>query len=1138
MNLRFLRLTLAAFLFGCLSIGQSSDMLAQIGAEYNFSSASSPYASISGGTEVISGSAATTPSIFNENEARGPFDIGFSFAFGCNVYTQFSITSTGHIILGSTAPFNQNANSLNGSALYPIIAPFWDQHHYYNTYVTAGCPAGSNADVGVKYLLSGTAPNRVLTVEWKANLVSTEPAFNRWLTCNLPSIHTFQVRLYETSNEIVFHYGLMAVSTNVNVNSSASIGLAAGSNDFISITPGAPASASTTIANNSFNNRLSGIATGTLYTFTPNKLVIAGRTGPGNEGVGNPVSGSELLGNVVQNIATQMGYTPLELRKACAAPSMSLIMSITGAQASEYTFDATGTQDWNPTLANNTPVIPRINFRPLGGGVRNATLTVVNRLTNQSVSYPLAAEGVPRIMWIGNTGDGGTAALANGDVLLDGIQVVYGTTRTFRPITLRNILDPSVSAPSASITYTLVDPTGSYSIVPTSAALNGGQTSTPDIVFSATHGVGTQEATLIVTAEGETRRFTLRAYAAAPGGELFIGGLRLDSTRTLYAGEHTCVGEGVISLEVRGVNTGTGDFVIEGLDAFLSENEIRQGVPPYPLLRDMFGNVVPAQDYFLSLMPGIAPKDRNQAFQSIVIPEGESRVFYLNVIPTRPERRFAHLYFRTNGFNLRDRNVNGVETRGLLRTNSYASGIGSHLTGADMMKRPETVLLPLTDVNQERIDTVYLSNSGDCDLRISRSELRFSAGDIRDFELVNVLPATNISGGDYLMAPGATDMIVIRFRPQTYGSRRVTLRLMTNDSTIGAPGVTERGVYYWDVYGKGDVGIEGRGVQLQPAVVNGPGSQGFVVFENTSGELIEIEAINLVGGTGEIIRHSSRPWPSTPMFIEPGKNLRLWVELKADQIGSVGNHSAEVIVRLKSGKTAIARVTGYVGTRLLAVQPPTLFANANVAVGDLARQYVSIINVGTLPVYLNDPTLIETNPGDYRVNPLRRRALEPGQMEILEVAYAPQIAGVSSGKLSFSGNNTNGVQEVILGGEGTSGTAIGNPNNPTGQPTPGEGASLSRLGGESSVAGVRLYAIVPNPVAEKAAIRYYVPVEGEVRVAIYDVAGRLIREVSSEVKGIGEGIETVDVSTLPGGTYYVLLTSGDKTLSQPFTIVR
>lgn len=1134
MSPRFLRLAIPVLAAGVLLAWAPSDAPAQIGAEYSFSSATNPYSSISGGTLVIAGNATATPSLFNENQTGGPFDIGFGFTFGCNTYTQFSLTSAGYLMLGGSAPVNQNSNNLAAAPLYPVIAPFWEHQHYYNTYTAAGCAAGGPAaDVGVSYLLSGSAPNRVLTVEWKTNLAGDAPY---WITCNVPAMHTYQVRLYEGSNRIVFHYGVMVVPGNVNANSSASIGIANGSGDFLSVTPGAPAFASSVTANNSFNNRLSGIATGTEYTFVPDRLVLAGRTGAGNEGVANPVNGSELFSNVVQSIGTQTGYTPLDLRKACASFPMPVTMTITGPQASEYTFDASGTQSWNTTLATNASIAPRINFSPLGGGVRNATLTITNQLTSQSVSFTLAAEGVPRIVWIGDPSEGGTATMADGDVFLNGVQVVFGNSRSFMPFTLQNILDPGIPAPPAQITYTLVDPTGSYSIVPTSDALAGGESSTPEIVFSATQGVGTQEATLIVTADGETRSFPLRAFAAAPGGQLLVGGVELDSSQALFVDGTTCVGEGILSVEVTAVNTGTGDFIVHGVDGFLSDTLIRQGVPPYPLRRDASGNPIRTSDYFLTLGPGVAPGDRNPEFGDLIIPEGESRTFYLNLIPTRPERRYAHLYFRTNGFNLNDPDVSGIPTRGLVRAGAYGRGVGSLLVGEEAGKRPKPVVIPGTDVRESTVVTRRITNGGDCDLRVSRSEFRFEAGDIHDFDLIDILPNTPVVGDDYVLAPGATDSITIRFRPENYGSRRVTLRVVTNDSTLGGEGVTERGVYYWDMYGKGDVGIEARNLNLPPAVINGPGSQGFIVLENTSGELVEIEALNLAGGNGEIAQHSARPWPALPIRMEPGDQIRIWVELRPDPNGAPGDRNAELVVVLKGGREARAQIAAYVGTRLLSVLPATLFTNVKIGVGDVSRRFVAITNTGTLPVHLNDPVLTEDNPGDYQVSPLERRIVQPGQTEVIEVSYTPQAVGVSGGTLSFGSNATNGVQVVTLGGEATSGTAIGNPDVPTIQATTGD--NFGRRGEARSASGLHLFGIVPNPAAERVVIRYRMPADAEMQLEVYDAGGRLVRSVLRGPATAGEHVENLDLSELPSGYYTVVLTSGDRRMSRSVNLVR
>ena len=1129
---RYIRVPVTSLLTGVLSVLLSSFAFAQLGSEYSFTAGTSPYTSIAG-TLVIAGNATGAPSTFNDNEAAGPFAIGFDFEFGCNVYTQFSVTSAGYLTLGGATPVNQNVNNLTSAPRYPLITPFWDHQHYYNAYAAAGCTGGIIEDVGVEYLLSGTAPNRVLTVEWKTNLGGDNPYF---ITCTEPSMHTYQVRLYEGSNRIVLHYSTMVVPGNANATSSASIGIADGSSDFISVTPAATSTASSTVANNGFNNRAFGIPAETEYTFTPEKLVLAGRLGTGNEGVADPEDGDVLLSNVVQSVATQQGYTPLDLRKACAAPSLPIAMSITGLQASEYTFDATGTQTWNTTLTTDPPIAPQINFRPLGGGVRSALLTITNQVTNESVSFVLAGEGMPRIRWIGDVAQGGTVGMADGDALLEGKQVIFGTSQTFTPFTLENILDPSIVAPLAEVTYTLVDPNGNYSISPTAASLDGGDRSTPEITFNAQGVVGVQEATLIVAADGETRTFRLRAFNAAPGGELFVSGTPVNAANPLMVDQTVCVGEQVISVEVTAVNTGTGDFIVSGLNAFLTETEIRQGVPSYPLLRDEFGQPIPAQDYFLTLTAGVAPKHNNQPFAGLVVPEGSSRTFYLNMIPDRPMKRYAQLYFQTNGFNVNDPDVQGVPTRGLVRADAFASGRGSWLAGASNIQRPLPIIFNPTEVRESSRITALLHNSGDCDLRISSSDLRFQSGDLSEFSLVSVLPNTAINGDDYVMPPGATDSIIVEFKPGNYGSRRATIRLVTNDSTLGDNQTVEYGAFYWDIFGVGKVGLEARDLRLAPAVIDGESSRGFVVFENTSTANVEVESIMIEGGTGEIGEDPTRAWPALPHILAPGEKLPLWVELVADANFGTGERTADVVVQIKGGDEIRAHVRGYVGTRTLSVQPGSLFAGLQIPVGDVARGNIIVINTGTLPVRLNDPVLIESVPGEYLLSQIVRRVLEPGQSEILEVTYLPQVVGVSGGNVTFNSNATNGSQVVTLGGEGTSthqGDGVGGAAT-----EPVAGDNLSRSAADASSARLSVQSLVPNPARDISTAQYYIPRSGDVQLAVYDLHGRLVRTVEVGASDKGEHTAVIDLQGLSSGRYYLRLTLGTDVVSQPLDVVK
>jgi hypothetical protein len=141
-------------------------------------------------------------------------NIGFNFFYKGTTYTQFSASTNGIISLGTTNTAWSNSLSSNTN----VIAPFWD-----DLYVT-GSVSTSQVGTYIKYKLDGTAPNRVLTVEWIGMEQFNYPG---------PNLN-FQAKIYETTNKIEFLYGSMEVfngttstSTSTAINKwSYSVGLA------------------------------------------------------------------------------------------------------------------------------------------------------------------------------------------------------------------------------------------------------------------------------------------------------------------------------------------------------------------------------------------------------------------------------------------------------------------------------------------------------------------------------------------------------------------------------------------------------------------------------------------------------------------------------------------------------------------------------------------------------------------------------------------------------------------------------------------------------------------------------------------------------------------------------------------------
>ena len=91
--------------------------------------------------------------------------------------------------------------------------------------------------------------------------------------------------------------------------------------------------------------------------------------------------------------------------------------------------------------------------------------------------------------------------------------------------------------------------------------------------------------------------------------------------------------------------------------------------------------------------------------------------------------------------------------------------------------------------------------------------------------------------------------------------------------------------------------------------------------------------------------------------------------------------------------------------------------------------------------------------------------------------------------------------------------------------------------------GPVLAAPFPNPFRESATIAFSLPAESNVRVAVYDVTGRLVRTLLSESAAAGRHVHVWDGTDARGrtsapGVYFVRLESPERTLSRRLTVLR
>jgi|GEM_PF-3212778 hypothetical protein len=149
----------------------------------------------------------------------GPVDIGFTFNFNCQDFTQFILNTNGFIKLGNTPPsspalFFDETNTISGgifSSNHPadvnLISPF-------NHDLTAGTGTPE-----YRVFTEGTEPYRICTIQFKNMSDKTGNPARQFDNMN------FQIRLYETMNIIEFVYGEFVPSGNTSALKTAACGL-------------------------------------------------------------------------------------------------------------------------------------------------------------------------------------------------------------------------------------------------------------------------------------------------------------------------------------------------------------------------------------------------------------------------------------------------------------------------------------------------------------------------------------------------------------------------------------------------------------------------------------------------------------------------------------------------------------------------------------------------------------------------------------------------------------------------------------------------------------------------------------------------------------------------------------------------
>ena len=222
--------------------GGNSQLLAVAASSpktYSFSASSGSFVPLTGATVITGGNA--------DSYFSGALPIGFTFNYNGSTSSNFYFSSNGFISLTNTIGI-ATTNAL-ATATSPVLAPLWDD-------LDGAGPPGT-----ASYLTTGSAPNRILTVEW----LNWE-----WNYQTTTAVISFQVKLYEVDGHVEFIYNQNATAVNLG---SASIGISGAVGNYLSLnnSSASPSASSTTETTNISTKP----ASGQVYSFMPPTVTYA-----------------------------------------------------------------------------------------------------------------------------------------------------------------------------------------------------------------------------------------------------------------------------------------------------------------------------------------------------------------------------------------------------------------------------------------------------------------------------------------------------------------------------------------------------------------------------------------------------------------------------------------------------------------------------------------------------------------------------------------------------------------------------------------------------------------------------------------------------------------------------------------------
>jgi len=216
----------------------SEDVSSQAISSYVFSSSVGTYTAVTGTT--------ISTTAWDDESTAVTLPIGFSFNFGGTSFTTFGVSNNGWIQLGANP--TSSYTPISTWTTSDIIAPF-------------ARDLQGQAGSSIQYTTTGSAPNRILTVQWTN--------YRRY--SGVSQNYNFQIQLYETSNVVAFKYGTITPNSTSTTATTSQVGIrnSGGFSNRVSGSNWSASTAGTTSSSTCYANNTVKPASGLTYTWTP-----------------------------------------------------------------------------------------------------------------------------------------------------------------------------------------------------------------------------------------------------------------------------------------------------------------------------------------------------------------------------------------------------------------------------------------------------------------------------------------------------------------------------------------------------------------------------------------------------------------------------------------------------------------------------------------------------------------------------------------------------------------------------------------------------------------------------------------------------------------------------------------------------